>query len=75
MQKLKGPKKKRIIFYTILDAVIYQIWRIRNEKFFSKHQRTAQDKFKHTKDHITKRTLILSRISGKYNKCIDRLIG
>ena len=31
--------------------------------------------FKYTKDHITQRILKLNRITEKYNKCIDRLIG
>jgi len=74
-KKPKGLKREKMITYAIVTAAIYQIWRTRNEKIFSHHHLTVQSQFKHTKDHITQRILMLNKIIGKYNKCIGRLIG
>ncbi|KAJ8426692.1 LOW QUALITY PROTEIN: hypothetical protein Cgig2_016842 [Carnegiea gigantea] len=52
IRKLKGSRGMRMIAYAIIAAVIYQIWRIRNEKIISHHQLPVQTQCKHTKDHI-----------------------
>ena len=75
LQKLEGPRRTKQITYAITAAVFYQIWRARNEKIFSSHLRTAQAVFKQLKDQLIQRILILNRISRKYDKCIERLIG
>ena len=39
-QKLEGPRRDKQITYVVIAATLYQIWRARNEKIFSSHQRT-----------------------------------
>ncbi|KAJ8419542.1 hypothetical protein Cgig2_002929 [Carnegiea gigantea] len=68
-------EREKMITYAILVAAIYQIWKIRNERIFSHHQQLVQTQFMHTQDHITQRILTLNSITGKYDKCTDRLIG
>ena len=75
LQKLKGPRSIRQITYAVMAAAFYHIWRARNEKIFSSHQRTVQDVFMQLKAQLIHRILILNRISRKYDSCIDRLLG
>jgi len=75
LQKLEVPRRDKQITYAVIAVAFYQIWRARNEKIFSSHQRTVQDYFKHIKDQIIQRILTLSRISKKYDRCIDKLLG
>ncbi|KAJ8440145.1 LOW QUALITY PROTEIN: hypothetical protein Cgig2_003470 [Carnegiea gigantea] len=73
--KIKGSRGEKQITCAIAAAVIYYIWRTRNEKIFSNHQIHVQTQFKLTTEHIIQRIFTLNRFSRKYQNCIEKVIG
>ncbi|KAJ8423588.1 hypothetical protein Cgig2_009242 [Carnegiea gigantea] len=73
--KLKKPRGEKHITYSIAAAVIYNIWRAKNEQIFSNHAPSIQTYFKQTREHIIHRILILRSTTKKFTHSIDILLS
>ncbi|KAJ8420996.1 LOW QUALITY PROTEIN: hypothetical protein Cgig2_023910 [Carnegiea gigantea] len=72
---ITGGLGERQVTYATVVAAIYSIRRARNEKAFSNHMIHVQTQSKLAKEHIMQRTLTLNSVTGKYAKCIDKILG
>ncbi|KAJ8426887.1 hypothetical protein Cgig2_002735 [Carnegiea gigantea] len=75
LTKLKNSKEERQITYSIAAAVIYNIWRARNEQIFMHRVPSLQIYCRQTREHIIHRILILHSNAKTFAHSLDTLLA
>jgi len=74
LTKLKMPRRLKALFYAMTNAVIYNIWLVRNRKLYSNMDYPVDEVLKEIKRQIVLRILHLNQYSQKYTSCLDFLL-
>jgi len=73
LTKLHMSRRKRALFYAMVNAVIYNIWTARNRKMFNNIAYHTDDALKEIKRQVTLRVLQLHQTTHHYSSCLDIL--
>ncbi|KAJ8436671.1 hypothetical protein Cgig2_006381 [Carnegiea gigantea] len=74
LSNLQMPRKRRGVIYTMVNALIYNIWMVRKKTIFKGSPFPVNRILREVKEQVIQRILHMNSHSYKYNACLDYLL-